>query len=275
MPSLTISFNPCSLGCCSESSRFQSSWTGKNGVSILVLLDVALKVLPSELDNHPELLFQSLFSWMLLWKADGAGRWWPAGSVSILVLLDVALKAASREILVVPCSVSILVLLDVALKDLSYNSRWVWLLVSILVLLDVALKVFAPTYGHGQKTQFQSLFSWMLLWKPEFATALAEVKNVSILVLLDVALKDDPVLRWRVSWERFQSLFSWMLLWKAVAEIEESMFKLGFNPCSLGCCSESPTVDHIISISRPICFNPCSLGCCSERQRVYYTDSGI
>ena len=43
----------------------------------------------------------------------------------------------------------------------------------------------------------------------------------------------------------------------------------GFNPCSLGCCSES--VKRIEELFKNLsCFNPCSLGCCSEspgRQR--------
>ena len=87
-----IGFNPCSLGCCSESFIEFPNTICFGGVSILVLLDVALKVKTKR--NSP------IF-----------------GSVSILVLLDVALKDRvadpGRDAGV---HVSILVLLDVALK---------------------------------------------------------------------------------------------------------------------------------------------------------------
>ncbi len=60
-------FNPCSLGCCSERRSVTAVFSGEKEVSILVLLDVALKVI-----GIP--LIQGIFE------------------VSILVLLDVALK---------------------------------------------------------------------------------------------------------------------------------------------------------------------------------------
>jgi len=66
-------FNPCSLGCCSE--RYEFRWSPRlyNEVSILVLLDVAL-------------------------KGDGGRHRGAVGSlVSILVLLDVALKEEEIE----------------------------------------------------------------------------------------------------------------------------------------------------------------------------------
>ncbi len=161
------SFNPCSLGCCSESLGALSTYKLKNLVSILVLLDVALKERSMSAATRFRLKFQSLFSWMLLWKPKWVCEFCEFVSwVSILVLLDVALKVGDR--LAVQCGrriVSILVLLDVALKAGSIT-RFGWRLyvVSILVLLDVALK----ECGSIQKR----VFTW-----------------VSILVLLDVALK--------------------------------------------------------------------------------------
>ena len=62
---MILGFNPCSLGCCSESWRELGRRLKMDEVSILVLLDVALKV---ERNGYYVfcLLFQSLFSWMLL-----------------------------------------------------------------------------------------------------------------------------------------------------------------------------------------------------------------
>ena len=87
--------------------------------------------------------------------------------------------------------------------------------VSILVLLDVALKVYYP----GDETIKHS--------------------NVSILVLLDVALKAFFNLRYNSRAKRFQSLFSWMSLWKVLHRYRYRAPRDGFNPCSLGCRSES------------------------------------
>ncbi len=113
----------------------------------------------------------------------------------------------------------------------------IWLPVSILVLLDVALKVYAWGWRQGRESWFQSLFSWMLLWKLIFILILLFGGVVSILVLLDVALKG--------------------LLGRSSNSGEWS-----FNPCSLGCCSESRSAPYFEFT--PTSFNPCSLGCCSE-----------
>ena len=43
-PLWRFSFNPCYLGCCSESQPMALSWQVMHEVSILVILDVALKV---------------------------------------------------------------------------------------------------------------------------------------------------------------------------------------------------------------------------------------
>jgi len=139
---------------------------------------------------------------------------------------------------------------------------------------------------YEPKNLFQSLFSWMLLWKASMSWSSGSILGVSILVLLDVALKGEVVIALGTLAE-FQSLFSWMLLWKVDRAPGESCEDWCFNPCSLGCCSERPrspicrhrtpqfqslfswmllwkiegTPDHPIYI---IGFNPCSLGCCSE-----------
>ena len=164
------------------------------------------------------MMFQSLFSWMLLWKVITSSIHTIWHLVSILVLLDVALKGgpwltrprywSSFN----PCSLGCCSERVFGRVPGQRGAR-----VSILVLLDVALK------------------DWSARWRHQRS-------RVSILVLLDVALKG------------FKSYYRERLGW-------------GFNPCSLGCCSESLTCDsHRCRVKR---FNPCSLGCCSERPRFF------
>ncbi len=85
---------------------------------------------------------------------------------------------------------------------------------------------------------------------------------VSILVLLDVALKDQEESEVRNLC--FVSIL--VLLDVALKGYLTSIAwygSHGFNPCSLGCCSESLMEFEVINAVW--CFNPCSLGCCSER----------
>ena len=111
------SFNPCSFGCQSESPCDHGRPPGIEHVSILVLLDVSLKV-TLDLDHFPPLI-----------------------RVSILVLLDVSLKVTLDLDHFPPLiRVSILVLLDVSLKESARRGSQGRPPVSILVLLDVSLK---------------------------------------------------------------------------------------------------------------------------------------
>ena len=162
--------------------------------------------------------------------------------------------------------------------------------VSILVLVDVA----RGTMGHGSesmRTEFQSLFSWMLLsgWLDRGVPGF----RVSILVLVDVAqwhcqrrawssrCREMPGTRpwfqslfsWmllsgrsspRVPDDRsaFQSLFSWMLLsGTRLGRRLRTLERRGFNPCSRGCCSVAWADSPRTPVGRG--FNPCSRGCCS------------
>ena len=160
-------------------------------VSILVLLDVPLKVLIERLNIRTLILFQSLFFWMCRWKADSSvSIYSPVSQVSILVLLDVPLKDS--------------VLSGQYEEIMKFQSLFFWMchwkyrtwhkclkhnFVSILVLLDVPLKVpvkfveqpflkgFNPcSFGCAiERTAerlplrswlpFQSLFFWMCHWK--------------------------------------------------------------------------------------------------------------
>ena len=182
------SFNPCSLGCCSERcevvvslcplAEFQSlfSWmllwkfgslqpsSRQNKFQSLFSWMLLWKPYYVKADLR-RCLFQSLFSWMLLWKRT-RWRWSSSGpGVSILVLLDVALKVPARRHRgsgrsgFNPCS------LGCCSESLQTEGF------SVLLVL------------------FQSLFSWMLLWKRHYDG-------------------------WHTISCKFQSLFSWMLLWK-------------------------------------------------------------
>ena len=152
---------------------------------------------------------------MLLWKLQLCNTLLGVCYVSILVLLDVALKASNC---VIPCWVFVM-----------FQSLFSWM----LLWKSSKFNMWTANY------RFQSLFSWMLLWKLTGHTGLCIRKLVSILVLLDVALKvglrgvDVQVL------DGFQSLFSWMLLWKTGISPGPGALRKSFNPCSLGCCSES------------------------------------
>ena len=93
---------------------------------------------------------------------------------------------------------------------------------------------------------FQSLFSWMLLWKYIWRHKVRLGHFVSILVLLDVALKDSIVVLLASCACQFQSLFSWMLLWKLIRFRLLGISYLRFNPCSLGCCSERVIIVNVV-----------------------------
>ena len=135
-------FNPCSLGCCSERHGNGCRSSPRVGVSILVLLDVALKAAS----------MISISSWRLSFNPCSLGC--------------CSERCKNPALPFVLAGVSILVLLDVALKGVPRSShRPQSSGVSILVLLDVALK--GNWYGrhYHDHRMFQSLFSWMLLWK--------------------------------------------------------------------------------------------------------------
>ena len=187
---IPFSFNPCSLGCCSE----------REEMFVIGFLRG---------------MFQSLFSWMLLWKVHISDSYVRYTSFNPCSLGCCSESISSRIIrpsvrsCFNPCSlgccsesfpsffpnslqarVSILVLLDVALKDrfsftiitdkIMFQSLFSWMLL---------WKTLAESVFHSAKL-FQSLFSWMLLWKKNASVLFVGGTEVSILVLLDVALKE-------------------------------------------------------------------------------------
>ena len=155
------SFNPCSRGCCARSVR---------------------AIPPGQID----LLFQSLFSWMLRSKNDILGLVIDRPAVSILVLVDVALEDGSHDQPKRRHGVSILVLVDVALEEPGSKGD-----ASMMHSFNPCSRgCCARSLHHGKRsgrlhcfnpcsrgccarrfpnqrewyiaTRFQSLFSWML-----------------------------------------------------------------------------------------------------------------
>ena len=67
-PIIRFCFNPYSVGCCSGRRRGRTRYKQTKLVSILILLDVVLEVLPLPSEANRAAWFQSLFCWMLFWK---------------------------------------------------------------------------------------------------------------------------------------------------------------------------------------------------------------
>ena len=121
-------------------------------------------------------------------------------------------------------------------------------------------------HRHDHKTQFQSLFFWMLLSKVVLL-CLGAIRGLSFNPYFSgcfsLSLPDNDVYIRVCSW--FQSLFFWMLLSKNATSLRLKSSFLGFNPYFSGCFSLS------IQYHRPIqdynyCFNPYFSGCFSLRQ---------
>ena len=234
-----LSFNPCSLGCCSERCYQQLYLHCYERVSILVLLDVALK--------GQRLYLQ--------------GR---ARRVSILVLLDVALKGAWPKVNWLlslgfnPCSLGCCSESHdrrraYRREGCCFNPCSLGCCSESCSKTDMYLKqvCFNPcSLGCCSESCYPGSFP---RWYPGL---------VSILVLLDVALKGEWSMMEEVEVPLFQSLFSWMLLWKLIPLFDSYHITHSFNPCSLGCCSERRFFALLYSSTNR--FNPCSLGCCSE-----------
>ena len=184
-----LGFNPYSDGYCSESRRkgngemffwmFQSLfwwillWKQTKDpayfisvrVSILILMDIALKDLHCWCLLFLHSRFQSLFWWILLWK-----RWKTA-----FFLRDPI--------------VSILILMDIALKEYSKKSN---------IFFIFCFNPYSDGYCSESNLtliirfrlgKFQSLFWWILLWKNHVFINSVLCFRVSILILMDIALK--------------------------------------------------------------------------------------
>ena len=159
--SLKRCFNPCFSGSCSESKRAGFRNRTSLYVSILVLVDHALKVLV--LERAPICTGMDLVSILVL--VDHALKdlrtcgWMHSGRVSILVLVDHALKAGLHLYPKHLEWVSILVLVDHALKVNSGSNHVARMrVVSILVLVDHALKEIKVAMRTCDPEEFQSLF---------------------------------------------------------------------------------------------------------------------
>jgi len=150
---------------------------------------------------------------MSLWKT--VRKTVPCGwiGVSILVFVDVALKGSFMIRYIASKQVSILVFVDVALKVENMEGVTNSKTVSILVFVDVALKG-CPSLPNVKVRVFQSLFSWMSLWK-----------TIAINYSIVVRIGFNPCFGGCRS-ERLQRSNS-------------HVGTLCFNPCFGGCRSES------------------------------------
>ena len=232
-------FNPCSRGCCSVAPARSPSIAVDQGVSILVLVDVAQ------------------------WRRSGVYQWTRSDRVSILVLVDVAQwrdRAAIGTCSATcfnPCSRGCCSvaprMCSAAVCRTTFQSLFSWMLlsgvgggqrcdrvdgVSILVLVDVAQWPRQRDQADRGSSRFQSLFSWMLLSGTAGALTETGDARVSILVLVDVA-----------QWHELDPL--------------PAMSRSGFNPCSRGCCSVACGSVRRRTPASMTGFNPCSRGCCS------------
>ena len=138
------------------------------------------------------------------------------------------------------------------------------------------------------RSAFQSLLIWMLLWKYTVLCTCASFNSVSILVDLDVALEaatqgllSNPLRGFNPCWSgccsgskkigwsaqtelRFQSLLIWMLLWKWYSRTSTIIRRKVSILVDLDVALEV----HLWSLLLPQLhsFNPCWSGCCSGRQ---------
>src|SRR3990172_6103628 len=109
----------------------------------------------------------SILVFMDLSLEDLGGRQRAAlNGVSILVFMDLSLEENSFRSPTAPKYVSILVFMDLSLEDgcISASSQD-QAAVSILVFMDLSLEAKGPFQVYSVITVFQSLFSWISLWK--------------------------------------------------------------------------------------------------------------
>jgi len=317
---ISLRFNPCFVGCYSESWEdppAPQNWSGFNPCFVGCYSERFFSLYA--LQNHTE--FQSLFCWMLFWKT-----FTPTGQNARLGFNPcfVGCYSESHRIILIQYI------------NHRFQSLFCWMLF---------WKIKAIKELH-ELSPFQSLFCWMLFWKLGTGTGAEWYDQVSILVLLDVILKewwrgrritDWPCFNpcfvgcYSESWiqERgrrkpyqFQSLFCWMLFWKfnwlgcnfsslqvSILVLLDVILKVlqlshcciqvsSFNPCFVGCYSESSSFAIFLllfirfqslfcwmlfwklmciglqscSLS---CFNPCFVGCYSESLILSMVISGI
>ena len=160
--------------------------------------------------------FQSLFSWMLLWKSEEERE---NGSYLDYSFNPCSLGCCSERVpgrrrpqrfksSFNPCS----------LGCCSESRYW-----------------FAQ---RNYSRTFQSLFSWMLLWKSGISGLEGGFKWSFNPCSLGCCSERPHLFKRAPLWNEFQSLFSWMLLWKTISVWFFHKPDKCFNPCSLGCCSE-------------------------------------
>ena len=188
-------------------------WSKERTVSILVLVDVALKAI-TDVSVTSSFMFQSLFWWMSLWKDWTVVAGIRKNEFQSLFWWMSLWKIEYGFIPVVVFQFQSLFWWMSLWK--SQPPPWVspQKAVSILVLVDVALKAGYFRNKRSCGGMFQSLFWWMSLWKGAVAVD-----------GFDWRFKFQSLFWWMSLWKYktkyfrfcewlFQSLFWWMSLWK-------------------------------------------------------------
>ena len=213
-------------------------------VSILVLWSYIV-TLPSEFDKDKDILFQSLFWWILycdcllkIWLGLRGEKFQSCFGGSYIVTIELSGGLEERRfnpcfggsyivtILTVSFSYNIcfnLVLVDLILDDYKELAEFKWDVFQSL-FCDLILWLVANLSNRKVVPCF-NLFWWILYCV--FNTEMIFTLNyVSILVLVDLILWHGWKGKWLVQW--FQSLFWWILYWLCIKYIDT---KPGFNPC--------------------------------------------
>ena len=176
-------------------------------------MDLSLEVGFHGTDSFHSKKFQSLFSWISLWKAGRPNDRRSPVEVSILVFMDLSLEGViAGQISDDSDPVSILVFMDLSLEEariLAWAFRYI---VSILVFMDLSLEGGGPIASAKIKKCFNPCFHGSLSGRQGFS-------------------------RTQASYSSFQSLFSWISLWKTFDRVPIPPMFTGFNPCFHGSLS--------------------------------------
>ena len=184
-------FNPYCLGTCSQSVLPRTRFNRMIEISILIVLELALKGYLGKFHSAPRTRFQSLLSWNLLSKHRTPHQGSQGARISILIVLELALKESPGDVSNRGTHIPFQSLLSWNLlsKEVNEVEIHVRTLISILIVLELALKDLHSTqsppahqdfnpYCPGTCSQsqtrldtsicfflFQSLLSWNLLSK--------------------------------------------------------------------------------------------------------------
>ena len=283
-------FNPYSDGYCSEIYLKSFGLFFLGFVSILILMDIALKSAQFILTDSNQFRFQSLFWWILLWNHKPRVFMISLAPLFQSLFWWILLWNSFWDFSICFCRICFNPYSDGYCSEIGggrsmravfsmFQSLFWWILlwnlitrwstewirqVSILILMDIALKCQYERNIMGSVYEFQSLFWWILLWNNGELNRQSG-KGTEFQSLFWWILLWNRSNRWagQSGWALFQSLFWWILLWNQVGNryhlrglmVFQSLFWwiLLWNPFEMR-----------VNVIRKTCFNPYSDGYCSE-----------